>query len=470
LELPVHLELTPAWSDFRAELRRAVGETTYDLWLAPLEPRAWDGALLLLDAPPATQAWLADRFGSLLERCARVAFGVAVRVAFTAAPAKPGRGRALAATGAAAATTPAATPPAAADHFIPRCTFDQFIIGDGNRLAHGAALAVAEAPGQTYNPLFLCASPGLGKTHLLHAIANYITEFDPETTVRYTTAEHFTNGFLSALHSRSVEDFKHLYRDVDVLLIDDVQFLASKAKTEEEFFHTFNALHDSGRQLVLTCDRVPRQLDGVAERLRDRFESGLIAELSPPDRSTRIAILRKRAELDRIAIPDPLVYELLADRITDNVRSLEGGLIRVVAHHSLTSKPLDATLTERVLDQIRPVSQPVSAAPGTAPSPMTTARIQAEVAAHFGITVEDLVSPTRAARVAWPRQIAVHLTRELTPASLQTIGAAFGGRNHATVVHACRRVAERAGVSPDDAADIASIFARLTAVTDDRVC
>jgi len=217
------------------------------------------------------------------------------------------------------------------------------VIGDGNRLAHAAALAVAEAPGQAYNPLFLHAPPGLGKTHLLNAIANYITTFEPATTVRYTTVEAFTNGFIAALKERRSKRFKHLYRDVDVLLIDDVQFLASKAKTEEEFFHTFNALYDSGRQLVITCDRLPSRLTGIEQRLRERFESGLVAHLTPPDLSTRLTILRKRAMLDNISIEDEGVLRLIAERVTDNVRSLEGALIRVVA----------AALVDRTRDRRR---------------------------------------------------------------------------------------------------------------------
>ena len=230
------------------------------------------------------------------------------------------------------------------DALNPRYSFDQFIIGDGNRLAHAAALAVAELPGQAYNPLFLHAPPGLGKTHLLHAIGNYVRAFGGGAAVRYTTVEAFTNHFISALGSRSLDRFKHAYRDADVLLIDDVQFLASKAKTEEEFFHTFNALYETGRQLVLTCDRLPRQLVAVEERLRERFESGLVADIRPPDLATRVAILRKRAALDRIQIADDAVLDLIAERVTDNVRALEGALIRVVAYHSLTQRPIDVSL------------------------------------------------------------------------------------------------------------------------------
>jgi len=455
LELPAHLELNPAWRELRMELRRAVGDSTYDIWLSGIEPKAWDGLVLVVEAPAATRAWVAERFGRVLERCARMVLGPAAKVAFTGEPAhRIGTGT----TGtvkSAPDSASAVSEAARLERFMPRYTFDQFIIGDGNRLAHAAALTVAESPGDTYNPLFLCAPPGLGKTHLLHAIGNFISAFDPTTTVRYTTVEAFTNGFVSAIQARALDRFKHLYREVDVLLIDDVQFLASKAKTEEEFFHTFNALYDQGRQLVVTCDRVPQQLTGLEERLRERFESGLVAELAPPDFSTRLAILRKRAALDHISVADPNVLELIADRVTDNVRSLEGALIRIVAHHSLTGRPIDVSLAEMVLADV------ATAASRGRPAKITIDAIRTEVAAYFDLDPVLLVSSSRAARIAWARQVAIHLSRELTETSLQAIGAAFGGRNHATVLHACRRVAERVSSSPEDAADVAALAARV---------
>jgi chromosomal replication initiator protein len=237
-----------------------------------------------------------------------------------------------------------------------------------------------------------------------------------------------------------------------VLLIDDVQFLASKAKTEEEFFHTFNTLHETGRQLVLTCDRLPRQLVAVEERLRERFESGLVVDVAPPDRSTRIAILRKRAALDRIPLEDEAVLELIADRITTNVRTLEGALIRVVASHSLTGRPIDLGLATQVLDEMYPASGSRA---------LSIEDIQRVVAAHYGLTVPELISTIRTARIAWPRQVAIHLSREHTHASLPAIGAAFGGRNHATVLHACKRVSERLNNDPQIGDELADLTASL---------
>ncbi|MBO0767925.1 MAG: chromosomal replication initiator protein DnaA [Solirubrobacterales bacterium] len=457
--MPAHLELTPAWRSARAELRRTVGDSTFDIWLAPLTLQDWDGTTLTLAAPAGTRAWVSNRFGRVLERCAQTSFGPGVKVELTEAPGT--------AQYPDTSTQPEQRDSAIPDHrelerFIPRHTFDQFIIGDGNRLAHAAALAVAEAPAQAYNPLFLYAPPGLGKTHLLHAIGNYISTFDPGTTVRYTTVEAFTNGFLSALSTRSVDSFKHLYRDVDVLLIDDVQFLASKAKTEEEFFHTFNALYDTGRQLVLTADRLPRELTGIEARLRARFESGLVAQLAPPNRATRVAILRKRAALDRIHLPDSTVLDLIADRVTDNIRSLEGALIRVIAHHSLSGRPLDTELAAHVLDDLHPATaNPAGDKP-------TVETIQDIVATHFGLSRADLLSHRRTAHVAWPRQLAISLARELTDAPLQVIGESFGGRNHATVLHACKRVSNRVSTNPEDAAELTALRSLLTAAASDR--
>ena len=446
MELPENVEPNAAWRAMRAELRRALGESTYEIWIAPLQIKALEGTMLLLTAPPETRAWTAKRFGRILESCARAVLGTDVRVAVEGTP-----GHESAAT----------SPIEEVGSLNPRYSFDQVIIGDGNRLAHAASLAVAELPGQAYNPLFLHAPPGLGKTHLLHAIGNYVSAFGGTTKVRYTTVEAFTNHFIRALGSRSLDHFKNTYRDADVLLIDDVQFLASKAKTEEEFFHTFNALYESGRQLVLTCDRLPSALVSVEERLRERFESGLVADIRPPDFHTRVAILRKRALLDRLPLADHSVLEAIAERVTENVRALEGALIRVVAYHSLTARPIDLALAGTVLDTMYP--QRASAT-------LSIGRIQATVAAHYDLAVSDMVSASRAARVAWPRQVAIYLARELTSTPLQTIGEAFGGRNHATVLHACKRVADRLGDDQQVGTELQQLKSAISSREDDRTC
>jgi chromosomal replication initiator protein len=447
LELPAQPELTPAWREIRAELRKIVGESTYELWLAPLEAASWDGRVLSLQVPPDIGPWISRRFDHVIQRSARAVLGPGARVEFAPLRSRP-PGR--------------QDPPFPENRpFNPRYSFNQFVIGEGNRLAHAASLAVAELPGQAYNPLFLYAPCGLGKTHLLHAIGNYVLAFGGGAVVRYTTAEAFTNHFLSALGSRSLGHFKQAYRDTDILLIDDVQFLASKAKTEEEFFHTFNSLYENGRQLVVTCDRLPQQLFAVEQRLRERFEAGLVANISPPDFSTRVTILRKRAALDHITIADRDVLELIAARITSNVRALEGALIRVVAYHSLTGHPIDCEITARVLDGIDHRGER---------RPLSISAVQEVVAAYYDVSVDDLVSPTRRAHVAWARQVAVHLARELTGLPVQSIGQAFGGRNHATVLHACKRVGERLLSDRHVAVELGELTQELTSRQADRSC
>ncbi len=450
------------WPQIQAELRRAVTDSTYHLWLAPLRARAIDGDTLLVGAPEEIRTWVADRFARVLQTCAAAVLGEATTVAIVpldsplepapAAGCAPERGQRAAAAAVAAAPPPLGAPEA----FNPKYTFDQFVIGDGNRLAHAASLAVAELPGQAYNPLFLYGPPGLGKTHLLHAIANYVHAYGAGITVRYTTLEAFTGAFVGALKSSSLEDFKRRYRDTDILLIDDVQFLEGKAKIEEEFFHTFNALYETGSQLVVTCDRMPGDMGALAERLRERFESGLVADIRPPDLATRMTILRKRVQHDRLQLDDPAAIVPIAERVTTNVRALQGALIRVVAFHSLTGRPIDRALVTHVLDGLYPQD---ASTPGGRVN--TLEEIQAATCERLGISREALSSPDRSARVAWARQVAMYLSRELTDATLPAIGRAFGGRNHTTVLHACRRATERISTDADAHELVRELTARL---------
>ncbi|MGW0118876.1 chromosomal replication initiator protein DnaA [Streptomyces sp. NPDC003327] len=314
----------------------------------------------------------------------------------------------------------------------PRYLFDTFVIGSSNRFAHAAAVAVAEAPAKAYNPLFIYGESGLGKTHLLHAIGHYARSLYPGTRVRYVSSEEFTNEFINSIRDGKGDAFRKRYRDVDILLVDDIQFLASKESTQEEFFHTFNTLHNANKQIVLSSDRPPRQLVTLEDRLRNRFEWGLTTDVQPPELETRIAILRKKAVQEQLNAP-PEVLEFIASRISRNIRELEGALIRVTAFASLNRQPVDLGLTEVVLKDLIPGGE------DTAPE-ITAPAIMAATADYFGLTVEDLCGSSRSRVLVTARQIAMYLCRELTDLSLPKIGAQFGGRDHTTVMHADRKI------------------------------
>ncbi|MFI6702298.1 chromosomal replication initiator protein DnaA [Streptomyces sp. NPDC050509] len=314
----------------------------------------------------------------------------------------------------------------------PKYLFDTFVIGASNRFAHAAAVAVAEAPAKAYNPLFIYGESGLGKTHLLHAIGHYARSLYPGTRVRYVSSEEFTNEFINSIRDGKGDTFRKRYRDVDILLVDDIQFLASKESTQEEFFHTFNTLHNANKQIVLSSDRPPKQLITLEDRLRNRFEWGLTTDVQPPELETRIAILRKKAVQEQLNAP-PEVLEFIASRISRNIRELEGALIRVTAFASLNRQPVDLGLTEIVLKDLIPGSE--DAAPE-----ITATNIMAATADYFGLSVDDLCGSSRSRVLVTARQIAMYLCRELTDLSLPKIGAQFGGRDHTTVMHADRKI------------------------------
>ncbi|MBA3233764.1 MAG: chromosomal replication initiator protein DnaA [Propionibacteriales bacterium] len=312
----------------------------------------------------------------------------------------------------------------------PKYVFETFVIGSSNRFAHAAAVAVAEAPGKAYNPLLIYGDSGLGKTHLLHAIGHYVRNLYTGARVRYVSSEEFTNDFINAIRDDRAPGFQRRYREVDVLLIDDIQFLEGKIQTQEEFFHTFNTLHNANKQIVITSDRPPKRLAALEDRLRNRFEWGLITDVQPPDLETRIAILRKKAATERLTAPAD-VLEFIASKIQTNIRELEGALIRVTAFASLNRQPVDLTLAEIVLKDLIPE--------GGEPE-ITAAVIIAQTAAYFGLSIDDLCGTSRSRVLVTGRQIAMYLCRELTELSLPKIGQQFGGRDHTTVMHADRKI------------------------------
>jgi chromosomal replication initiator protein len=464
----VSAELEHIWSRVQAELARAVDEPTYRIWLESLNAVEIAGERLRIEAPTHACGWVRERFGGVLQASVEVVLGPGATVDLVSGAPHPhdpsgawggnplhhrapsrararirGESQSSAEPSEEKRTTNGASHSPIGPLGNPKLTFDQFVIGDCNRLAHAAALTVAEMPAQAYNPLFICGPPGVGKTHLLSSIASLLLSHSPGAAVRCTTGEAFTNEFLGALGDGQTTAFKDRFRDIDVLLMDDVQFLERKTKTEEEFFHTFNALHDSGRQIVLTSDRPPHDLQALEDRLRERFEAGLVADIKPPELATRLTILRKRAHHDNVNLDDDLALEAIARRVENNVRALEGALIRIVAFSSLTGRPLTAELAHEVLDNLYP-----STAQAVRRRPRSIAEIQAAACDHFGLSTAELLSSARTPRISWPRQVAMYLSRELTGESLPAIGRHFGGRDHTTVLHAWRRTSAR--IANDD--------------------
>ena len=428
MEHPDELTADRLWHEVSSRLREALNETTYATWFgAAAAGELHDDSFSIVVPNDFTREWIEGHFLGFVKAAAHDVCGRDLRLMLRVADTQHKQP---------AAVVPGHTeqPRAPGGGFdtSPKYTFDLFVIGSSNRFAHAAALAVAEAPAQAYNPLFIYGGTGLGKTHLLQAIGQYVSEHSKRLTPCYVTSETFMNDFINSLRDKRIEGFKQRYRTYDVLLVDDIQFFEGKERIQEEFFHTFNSLYEAGRQIVISSDRSPKEIATLEERLRSRFEWGLITEIQPPDLETRIAILRKRVTTDAIGITDPEVLTFIASRVSTNIRELEGALTRVVAFSSLTGLGLTVELAEQVLRDLFPQGDSIPE--------VTIARIQETVSDRFGLSIEELVSPRRSQAVAYPRQVAMYLSRELTDSSLPKIGKQFGGRDHTTVIHATSKI------------------------------
>lgn len=432
------------WSSAQEQLRSMLSADTFNLWFAPLRAVGLEGDCVVLEvANDFCEVWLKDNYQGLLQDVLSIAAAKQLRAKFVVANGQP-------VTVAAAPTKkidpavkskPVAAAPAQPDRsngsaewgFNPKNTFETFVVGNNNNFAFAAAKAVAEAPGKSYNPLFLYGGVGLGKTHLLHGIGQHVVASRKGARVGYVSSEKFTNEYIDAIQNNSLVKFRKKYRQTDVLLIDDIQFLAGKERIQEEFFHTFNALHEAHKQIVLTCDRPASEIQGLEHRLVSRFEWGLVTDLQPPDVEMRQAILNKKAASMGVVLPEEIM-SFLAHRIRTNIRRLEGALIRVASYASLTGKKLNVEVVEGLLREILHEEGRYS---------VNIEVIQKKVAEHYDIRLADMTSKRRPENIAFPRQVAMFLSRQMTENSLSSIGDAFGGRDHGTVLHACRLVKDR---------------------------
>jgi chromosomal replication initiator protein len=423
MERQIELTAESLWTEVAGRLKEALNETTYSTWFGDAKGLELSPDTFVIAAPnDFAKAWIGGHFLELIRAAVRETTGEEREIVLTVRERpKPALPREV-----------VEQPKPLYSDLNPKYTFDSFVIGSSNRFAHAAALAVAEAPAQAYNPLFIYGGTGLGKTHLLQAIAQYIGEHSSGMTSHYVTSETFMNNFINSLRDKRIEGFKQRYRTYDLLLIDDIQFFEHKESIQEEFFHTFNSLYEAGRQIVISSDRPPRAFPTLEDRLRSRFEWGLITDIQPPDLETRIAILRKKVKKDGTHIPDPQILTFIASRIASNIRELEGALTRVVAFSSLTGRPITKELAQDVLQDVFPQGDTTQ---------VSIDRIQDLVSERFGLSRTQLCGDKRSQNIVYPRQVAMYLSRELTDSSLPKIGREFGGRDHTTVIHATSKIA-----------------------------
>jgi len=435
----MQISVEETWEAAQKHLRSKLSADTYNLWFAPVRAHAQDNNCLVLEVPnDFCQVWLKDNYIGLLQEVLALASGRQLEIQF-----KVGNNHAAATLAPPETRSSKATvsQPALARNnniraelgFDPKRKFETFVVGDNNNFAHAAALAVAQSPGKAYNPLFVYGGVGLGKTHLLHAIGHHVARHSQQARVAYVSCEQFTNEYIDGIQNNQLARFRKKYRQTDALLIDDVQFLAGKERIQEEFFHTFNALHEARKQIVLTCDRPASELKNLEQRLVSRFEWGLVTDLQPPEVEVRLAILRKKAQIAGMELPEEIM-SFLANRIRSNIRRLEGALTRVTSYAALTGTKLSLELVESLLRDILQEEGRHT---------ISIEVIQKRVAEHFDLRLADMSSKRRPENIAFPRQIAMFLSRQMTEGSLSAIGEAFGGRDHGTVFHACRLVKDR---------------------------
>jgi chromosomal replication initiator protein len=422
------------WPLAQKSLRSMLNTETYNLWFAPIRAGEFDGESLVLEvANEFCEVWLKDNYLLLLQEVLSQAAGQPVKVKFRVGPGASAASEHRSSRARASEDTSERVPPVREPLFNSKNTFETFVVGKNNEFAHAASLAVAQAPGKSYNPLFIYGGVGLGKTHLLHAIGHHCLTHRKSLRVAYVSSEKFTNEYIDAIQNNQLARFRKKYRQTDVLLIDDIQFLAGKERIQEEFFHTFNALHEAHKQIVLTSDRPASEIQNLEQRLVSRFEWGLTTDLQPPDIETRVAILRKKEQSMGVSLPEDVI-NFLAHRIRTNIRRLEGALIRVASYASLTGRPLTIEIVEGLLREVLHEEGRHT---------LSIEAIQRRVAEHYDLRLADMTSRRRPENIAFPRQVAMYLARTLTEHSLSAIGEAFGGRDHGTVLHACRLVKDR---------------------------
>jgi chromosomal replication initiator protein len=444
------------WHKFLSCIEEHIGTAKFSTWFEPLKYLGTQGKNLRIQVPNRfTREWLSEHYLPLMVQTARQLAGAEVTIQFEVGGRESGNVEGDEAPAAAPPAPPLPTAPvpqAVEDSpFNQRLTFENFVVGPGNQLAHAACLAVAQSPAEAYNPLFLYGGVGLGKTHLLHSIGHYVHETRPNLRVAYVSSENFLNDLVNAIQTHEVAEFRNTYRTYNILMIDDIQFIAGKERTQEEFFHTFNDLYNSQRQIVLTSDRSPREMATLEDRLRSRFEWGMIADLQPPDLETRIAILKKKAALVDVDLPDDVSY-LLANHIKADVRKLEGALNRLALQCSiLRQRAITEEMAQTVLREMLDRGEPM----------ITVERIQEVVSAHFKVPLHLLTSSKRSKEVAMARQVAMYLSRELTKSSLPDIGKQFGGKDHTTVLHGCKQIRRLVESDAQFKAEIDQLVSRL---------